>query len=251
MKDHQLRYPFLLILFVSIVVFNSCKQTDQPSPAELGYDYNYSPLKVGSYIIYDVHEVTYQAGVDSVVKRYQEKYLFMDTINGSNTIDNKNGWIYARYKRDNNIQPWQNDSIWNIRYSTGKQALVVTENNVPLVKLFYPLKNNLTWNGNSENKFGQIPASSDDMYKLVNFQKPFTSGPATFPNTLTVNQHMFAECNKKDVRKEVYAYNIGMVYRITQAYQYVQYPVSDPNYCNHYIGTGWFKELKYNNHGQE
>ena len=252
MKGIKLIYQgFLFMLLIGFTVLYSCKRPDEPSPEALGYDYNYFPLKVGSYVVYDVHEVTYEAGRDSAVKRFQEKYVIADTINGSNTNDNRNGWVYTRYKRGHDTLSWQPDSVWNIRYSTGQQALVVTENNVPLVKLFYPLKNNLVWNGNAQNSLGGIPPTPDDFYQIVDFQKGFAVGDTLFKNTLTVNQHSFADCNKKDVRKEVYAYGIGMVYRIIQEYQYPQNDPASPDFCNHVIASGWYKELRYNSHGQE
>jgi hypothetical protein len=92
------------------------------------------------------------------------------------------------------------------------------------LKLVFPVKLNTRWYGNS-----YIPAGfnvdlqwfQDWDYKYVNVSEPYNNGNINFENTVTVNQVDITEgapdeANEYSARtfaKEVYAKNVGLVYR--------------------------------------
>lgn len=52
-----------------------------------------------------------------------------------------------------------------------------------------------------------------DTYKVVNFNQPLTLGSFSFDSTLTVIQKDDSTLTNIDRRKEIYAANVGLVYK--------------------------------------
>ncbi len=211
--------PLLLMVF-------SCSQ-DEFAPVDLKYDYSYYPLQKGTFVIYDVREVLYPAGADSVVKIYKEMYLIGDTLNGSNTVgNNATMWTLEKYTKASANANWSFDSVWTVRYSVGKATLIVTENNIPVDKMAFPMKEGLKWNGNSQNisntaiVTGSNTSKLADAFVLRNYRKPYSVSDTTFSNTVTVVESNSETNVSRDIRRVVYAKDIGMIYRLVQNYTY-------------------------------
>jgi hypothetical protein len=73
--------------------------------------------------------------------------------------------------------------------------------------MVFPLEEQKTWNGNVVNNKG------GDEYRLENIGKPYQVPKYSFDKTITIVQQADSSLVGLDQRKEVYARNIGLVYR--------------------------------------
>lgn len=181
------------------VLLLSCQQADV-AVSDPGTDY--LPLETGRYIMYDVTEQRYSLTAAPVLTTYQLK----ETI-GAVYVDVTGLPAYRiqRYRRANTQATWQPDSLWTARNSA--QAAIRTENGADFVKLVYPLAERNEWNGNAYNQFQK------DIYMLRQVRKPYTIGTQTFAETATVVQHSDSNLVAQDKRIEVYAKQVGLIYR--------------------------------------
>ena len=81
------------------------------------------------------------------------------------------------------------------------------EENVRYIKLTFPTQNNQKWNGNALNTIGTYTYE----YKSVDTKK--TVNGNVFDSTLTINQIVDSNLIEKKYQVEVYAKNVGMIYK--------------------------------------
>jgi hypothetical protein len=118
--------------------------------------------------------------------------------------------------------PWRSGEVF---YATPTETgLEVMQSNLRFLKLTFPIAHGKTWMGNS-----MIPAQDQDYqylhdwtYRYQDFQRAFNTGKVEFQNTVTVMQHDEQQNDPETMpmayafrtyAKEVYAYDIGMVYK--------------------------------------
>jgi hypothetical protein len=202
-------YIYLLILLVAAVTFACHTSNLEPEDSYAGYDYY--PLDTGRYVIYDVIDTSY-TGSDTVISNYQLKEILEDTLHFGGQV-----WYRVfRFKRNTSADAWpsQPDSVWSV-CNTGQQ-IVKDENNNKYIKLSFPLENNKEWDGNAQN------VNLEDDYKLKSVGKSFTFDSSTYPSTVTVEQGNLTTFISKDSRIEVYAKDIGLVYKKWEVLAYKQ-----------------------------
>lgn len=200
-------------LFVISVVMLSCQKNIEPDSKRLGYDY--FPLEIGKYVIYNVDEEIYQLSGNGIPQKrlYQLKEIITDTFTN---LSGEKQYVLERYVRNNVDAPWQIDSVWSA-LRTGLQAIKF-ENNVPYVKLTFPTENNKFWNGNAYNDKGV------QNYRITNYQKPLTFGELYFPNTLTVEMGKDSSLVSHIERREIFALDVGMIYMFRKNIRYFSDP---------------------------
>lgn len=198
-----------LYCFVLLCWLGSCKNGEEVLP-DRGYDF--FPLQVGNYQIYDVDSSYYSQNIKYPVA-YQLKQTVTDSIsNGQGGLT----YIISRAKRSTSGQPWQVVDTWSARREDVRA--VVNEGNIPFLKLIFPLANGLTWNGNTYNTLGGdqycgAGNSSCDIYSTENIHKSFTlTSGSSFDDTITVIQSDNTDpIVKRDVRTEVYGKGVGLI----------------------------------------
>lgn len=197
--EKRIHLCLLISLFAFCLV--SCESRKvEPDPSRLGYDY--FPLETGRYSIFDVHQTYYSLATEPVIHIYQVK----DEVSESFTdLSGETAYKLFRYSRKDTLSAWQLDSVWTAK-RTPSQA-IRTENNVPFVKMVFPLEAQQTWNGNALNNRG-----SDD-YQTEAFRNTYLLPKHTFDNTITVVQQSDSSLIGQDKRLEVYAQGVGLVYR--------------------------------------
>jgi hypothetical protein len=178
-------------------------------PSRAGYDY--FPLRTGQTAVYAVESIQYRTGRPADTSRYEVREVVQAPITD---LSGEEAFVIHRYYRPLGSTTWKADpdSVWTAKRNA--HLATRTENNVPFVKLSFPLQKNLVWNGNAFNDRG------DAKYKVTAWNQPYESGTATYERTLTVEQSNEAnECVKKNVQYEVYAAGIGLVRKeITDVY---------------------------------
>lgn len=165
---------------------------------DLGVDFY--PIYKDSARVYQVEETLYNL-VGAETNFYQLRGSISDSlVSSSGEIT----YILQREKRNTANDPWRVDSLWSVRKTD--RLLVITENNVPLVKLTFPAKEGAEWDGNAFNTHGyqeyyyegveteklKSEAYSNDLIKVVIADEP---------------QNLV----RRDERYEVYEKGVGLL----------------------------------------
>lgn len=202
-KFQQIIYFTFVILFVA-----ACKKTKDEIP-DLGY--NYYPVEVGSYIVYDVDSIYYD---DFNNTKDTFKFQLKHKIE-SQFIDNEGRTAY-RIERSvkfynpsipYNQQQWQLRDVW-VANKTNTTAELVEEN-TRYIKLAFPVKETQKWNGNAQN------TSDAWQYEYNFFDLPRTHGGVVYDSVLEVNQFddKGAILTERKFFVERYARNVGLIYK--------------------------------------
>ena len=209
MRGEALGYHFYFLSFITTLLAG-CQPTTEPAGA--GYDY--FPLETGRYVIYDVQWQQYAPNAAPVEQIYQLK----EVVGAAYTdVAGQTAWRLLRYRRPDDGQPWQPDSVWSARLINNEA--IRTENGRDFVKLVFPLADGLRWNGNRHN-----PADAEE-YLTRNNGEPYRVLDKPFYETVTVVARNDSTLLSQDKRIEVYARQVGMIFKeITQ----LQFCASSP-----------------------
>jgi hypothetical protein len=176
-------------------------------PAETGPDF--MPLETGRYVIYDVTEQRYSLTAPPTTTTYQLK----ETVGTSYTdVTGQPAYRLQRYRRPTAQAAWATDSLWTARLTS--RAAIRTENGADFVKLQFPLIDRDRWDGNLYNRF------EEETYQLRNLRQPYSVTSQTFAETAQVVQRDDSTLVGRDKRVEIYARQVGLVYKETTQLQY-------------------------------
>ncbi len=207
---HILFMRKLLFFLVCMVTVWSCNTSEvDPDTGRLGYDYY--PLEIGQFSLYEVEQTTYSLTTAPVTIRYQLKELVADTFTD---LTKEKAYKIYRFTRPQAQVRWKDtpDSVWTAKRTLNRA--IRTENNVPFVKLVFPVAEKQTWNGNALNVWGE------EAYQLESVGKPYQVLENSFDHTLTVVQHNDSNFVRNERRVEVYAREVGLIYQERYKVQY-------------------------------
>jgi len=183
----------------------SCS-SDEAHKTDRGLDYY--PLGKGRFQVYDVNQIKYTLGVPETLA-YELKIQVADSI------ATQQGYTYVqyRYQRQPGETDWTYIDTWSSTLDD-RQA-VQQEGNTAYLKIQFPVKDGNSWNGNLYNT-----GAAED-YQLQDAGKPQALAAGTFNDCITVLQ---SDNNDfvvyLDQRKEIYARNVGLVYKETTQLHY-------------------------------
>ncbi|AKD04816.1 hypothetical protein POKO110462_09970 [Pontibacter korlensis] len=236
----------LLLLVMLATVLASCEDKyKDPDPKAMGYEYY--PLEIGDYRIYNVTDIRYMSDVGDTTRFQMRERVDTTFFDQTNTLNYK----IIRSIRENESRPWEDDSVYVV--SKSNSMVVLTKNNTKYVKLVFPVREGVFWlgdayNDHKENTYEPNPEKRSDYYNSKepytyhNVDEPFTLNGSTYESSLTVVQGEPTESwIGFDDRKEVYVKDIGMVYRLFTRIIYCN--ATDSNDCDYGIG--------YKLHGHE
>ena len=195
----KMRISILFIIIASI--FWQCSETKEVDPEDLGT--NYYPLKTGTYKIYQVNSTEYVSSGDSIVLSYLLKESVVDSFQN---LESGISYKIQRQKKYSENDTWRIDSIWTSRKN--ERTAVLVENNVPMVNLTFPIKENMMWDGNKLND------KNVDEFEMIDVREPYQDSSGSYERTVTVVQEDFPDTFVQSVlKKEIYAEDIGLAYK--------------------------------------
>ncbi|GAB3318877.1 hypothetical protein GCM10027299_10950 [Larkinella ripae] len=190
---------------MAVVGLTACQTgTELPSA---GYDYQ--PLEPGHYWIYDVSEQRFSLNGAPTTQTYQLREIITHAYTA---ITEETLYRVERHRRASDSQPWQPDSVGSLQIR--EDQLIKTENNRSYVKLVFPVIDQFQWNGNAFN------ANGEDLYQVKNAGKPYAVLNQPFTETATVVQQNDSTLVSQDKRLEVYARQVGLIYKETVQLQF-------------------------------
>jgi len=201
-----------LIQILAALTFISCSSENlAPDTNRVGFDY--FPLQVGDSVLYDVEEINYDIVEEADTSTFLLKTVVADSfISQSGDVT----YIIYRYEKDLETDPWQFITAWSA-YRNSNQAVVVEEN-IPYLKLTFPIEDDKMWDGN------RLNTMEEDIYILDSIGFAYDD-EIVFDNTVTVIQNNADDILQTDRRAEIYASGVGLIYREEVLLNYC----SDPN----------------------
>lgn len=199
----------ILILFTALVLFQSCNN-DNTDPVNT---YDYFPLTIGHYMIYEVNEAVYSSGqANPVIKAYQEKdEISSVTVN----TDGSSTYIVSRSSRNTSTDYWVKTKEYSINQFPDK--LIFNVDNQSLVPLVFPIDSKITWNGNMYNTL------DPEEYHYEEINQPFKLGSQSFDKTLTlVERRDTTSVIDYDLGIKRFAIGVGLIYDEQTSYEYCQ-----------------------------
>lgn len=186
----------VLGLFIIVTILSSCNESQIIDPSTLGYDY--FPAEVGQYRIYDVEEIQFRiTGFDTTI------YQLRETIFDSIVSLDQTTFLVRRDIRMTDLDEWESDSIWTI--TPTDLYVAVAENNIPFIKMTFPVRLGAEWDGNSLNARG----SQTYYYQSVT-ESPFVE-VSVEDQIRVILEDIPDNTTGIDLRSEVYARGIGLV----------------------------------------
>lgn len=206
-----------LLVAICTVAFFSCKKYEK-STADATR--NYFPLQFGKYVTYAVDSVYY---VDSLCVQFevksQMKYTITDTFHDK---QKRLSYIMDVYSRPYDGAFWTPHSV--IFLTPTATGLLYSQDNAQYEKLRFPINNEISWPGNQlvQWQYPQLAYLKNWNYRYLNTHLSYFNGFLNFDNTVTVLEDD-ESVNYPNVdsavqayrtyAKEVYAYNVGMIYK--------------------------------------
>lgn len=196
--------------------FYSCTNETESGSPEAGLWY---PVQEGSTWIY---------GVDSI---------WIDCVAGRNDTfrfqvrEIMDGWVKGasgdslmkiiRQVRTDSTQNWGVPRIWHTRMEPGKA--IKTEENRSIIKLVFPMKLGLKWNG-----WGYLPEPAAQDFEYVEVNAPY----AGYDSTALIVQWANENLLEKQFFCERYARNTGLIYAYRCEVTGIVTNPNDPNDCS-------------------
>lgn len=187
---------------ILIAFLASCDNEPVETP-EVFTGQEYFPLSTGNTLIYKVTEIT----IDKPSDYYDTTVYYLKEITDSAFLDNENDTAYRieRYTSISQVYNWIIHSVWEAKLTETTAEKV--EENYRIVKLRFPVKQGVTWNGNIYNE------SEFQEYKISSVNEPYNFGTFSFDSCLTVVHDSSSSLIHKDLAYEVYALNVGLIYK--------------------------------------
>lgn len=197
---------YFLTLFSCTMSLWACESnTIEPNPDRLGFQF--FPLSLETAPVFEVEEINYRN--DGTIDT--SYYLLQD--DWTESMENEQTTVLQGY-RERIDQNGKKEISSTIQAERNPQTASVKLGNEVEVKLSFPVKERLEWNGTP---FADEP----DEFTLYKVFQPYTLKDSTFGSTLQVIQ----EDNQDSVlnydqRIEVYAADIGLIYKITSQLEF-------------------------------
>jgi hypothetical protein len=205
-----------------MIVIYACSSDEKPVDNGM----TYFPLNVGNYWVYQVSEVIFDTTTQNIVKDYQQKLSVENSFKNSLGEDN---YVIYMSQRDNDDDAWEYKETWSVKISSLNE-LIVNEENIPYVRLIFPVTEGLAWNGNKYNGLEEVNNETNE-YKIVDYKQPYND----YLNTVTVEEADELNFVYKDMRYFVYAKDVGLVYHIDSYIDYCNEQNAESNCFGLYI----------------
>lgn len=213
---------YLLLLFsFSLFFFKSCKdKTSLDDSFQIDFGYDYFPLEIGKYRDYQVDSTIFDFGPGGgTITHNSTTYLREQVIDTLTDNLNRVGYKIERFERSNLTDPWTVKDVWMF-IRTDQQAESLEEN-LRFIKLVFPLKEGVVWNGNQfidDATIISIAGESIEVFKSWEYNVDFVGEPITVNNEVYENGVQITQADNENLIElrysiEQYAENIGLVFK--------------------------------------
>ncbi|MCB0687642.1 MAG: hypothetical protein KDC53_14000 [Saprospiraceae bacterium] len=233
---------WLFLIFLSLMLAE-CKDglEDPLSDTQLGYEYY--PLEVGKYRIYQVDSIQFDLGMgDLPVSDTSRFFLRENTVEIIPDLEGHDRYRIERSRSADPEGPWAPLDV--ITRDRNERQAGSTENNIRLINLVFPPTKDLSWNGTSYIndqitvfvKGETIEMYRDWDFRILSVDVNEQIGQYNFEDVVTVQQSDSENPFEKRYSIEKFAKGVGLIFKEQQIVDsYCKY-VGDNAHC---VGLDW------------
>lgn len=202
-----------ILYIIFLLIFTSCKSEYDDFTLEEGRFYY--PIEVGLNTTFKIDSTIYNPFQQLII----EKSFYVREFIESTYIDDAGNTNYRleRYTGETDSTTNKLASVWYV--SVGKKSIDRVEDNLRFRKMIFPALENASWQAHKfiyENEL--LSYLKNWKYNYTTINKPFQLTDLTFANkdfdsTITIRQIGDSSNITQAKGKEVYAKNIGLVFR--------------------------------------
>ncbi|HNR20317.1 MAG TPA: hypothetical protein PKN75_10540 [Bacteroidia bacterium] len=200
----------LLTVLLAIAIISGCKKDNTVSD-DVYLGYNYFPQQPGDTLIYEVRARYKDALITTPADSTYQLLERVESVYNDNS--NRPTLRLERYVRNTPNDPWIIYKVWTANLTSTNAEK--REDNIPYVKLIFPVEQNAEWNGNILNPNSN--SAQDYYYTYTN--QPATLNNLSFDSTLMVTQKEEQLFNSGAYDFEKYATNVGLIQKQNFIYE--------------------------------
>ncbi|MBI5540541.1 MAG: hypothetical protein HY951_10820 [Bacteroidia bacterium] len=203
------RQIFVFLLIITVFFIGCQKENTQN---KVNYYYSYFPLTKGLQRIYKVTDRTIDKDInfDSTLT-----YELMEIVDSFYTdIASEPAWRIVRFTRADSTKDWHLIDVWENQVSNNNAFSI--EENIRIVKLIFPPKSGVSWNGNAFNTL------ASKTFTITDIDKQLEINDMSFDSVLTVYQDKSETMINKYHTIENYAVNVGLINKTIISIDYAQ-----------------------------
>ncbi|WP_051663876.1 hypothetical protein [Dyadobacter crusticola] len=196
-----------LMLFVSLSL--AACDGDKAEPVDT---YQYYPLEVGRYAIYDVREEIYSTGqANPVIKNWQEK----DQIERVSTnAEGISTYTYSRSTRNKAGEYWTKVKEFAVQKFPDK--ILTNIDNQTFFSMAFPIDMRMSWNGNIYNNLDAEDYHYEDLGQSAKI------GDQTFNNVLNVVERNDSSIINRYIGIKQYGLGVGLISDLQTSFEFCQ-----------------------------
>ena len=214
-KSGFVKLSAVIIALITLIGIQSCSTTDTDPIAP----YDYYPVQLGQYKIYQVDEDVYSSGSRVPVKKsWQER----DEL--TNISDDGSGnkvYIFSRSTRNTAAQSWQKIKEFSVRHFSDR--VIVNLDNEVFLPLVFPYDNKINWDGYQYfNMDDQDPRYGAD-HHYENINQPLDINNQNFDKTIKVSERSDTTGQAQfRLGFKIYANGVGLIADEQTDFDYLQ-----------------------------
>ena len=197
--DRGKNIKLLALLSIALFFAFACSKDDS-TPLKTLESSDYFPVDTGTYWIYDVTKIE----IDAPINRYDTNVFEIKMLVKQYDGDLKQ-YEFWRYSRVDSLSSWENYDI--VTVSIDDYSVQWVEDNLRYLKMKNPIVENRNWDGNTYN----IKEPWNYLYSDLDYT--FENDYLNISNCIIIEQRNVVNLLQSEIAKEVYAKNIGLVYK--------------------------------------
>ncbi len=212
---------FIALALIPFLV--GCTDEDPVTIPDVGYDY--FPIAIGTFVEYRADSIYHDQPNVNITGIHDTTAYYIKELIESEFMDaaGEQSLRLERYKRNTEAETWVLADVW-FQKRTAANAQKVEEN-TRYIKLAFPLRAGITWDGNALNVLDTW------QYVIDSLNVGRTFGSLTFSKTATVVQRVNSNFVEDELAYEIYAPGVGLIYRyhrdLDTRFEFIDNPVAE------------------------
>lgn len=192
---------FALMIALAGIGLACTRELGETEPPETRLGHDFFPLETGRFVEYEVTETRYALAAPPVTRTSRLREVVREPFTDAT---GQPAFRLERLRRATDDDTWQPDSVWTARLEADRA--VKTAGNGSFVKLIFPLREGIRWNGNALNDRGA------EEYRIRRLDQAWQADNQPFSRTLEVVQREDSSLASLERRTERYARGVGLIF---------------------------------------